>query len=251
MLFDWWTFALQTINFVILVWLLHRFLYKPVLAAVAARQAEIDGARAAADKVKQEADARLADVERRLAAVAAEREAALKAASAEAEASAAARRARAEKEAATVVEDARKGLAGERREAEGQLREAALDFGVGVARRLLDEIPAEYRAEAWLERLSQYLAGLGADERARILAGMGDGAALRVVTAAPLAPAMAETWRARLQGELGETLAVAFEVDPALIAGAELHFADAVIRLSWRSQLAAMRAEIESHEYAR
>jgi len=29
--FDWSTFALQTVNFAILVWLLHRFLYRPVL----------------------------------------------------------------------------------------------------------------------------------------------------------------------------------------------------------------------------
>ena len=28
---DWWTIALQTVNFVILVWLLQRFLYRPVL----------------------------------------------------------------------------------------------------------------------------------------------------------------------------------------------------------------------------
>ena len=40
--FDWSTFALQTVNFAILVWLLHRFLYKPVLALVDARRAEID-----------------------------------------------------------------------------------------------------------------------------------------------------------------------------------------------------------------
>ncbi|MEZ5438197.1 MAG: hypothetical protein R3F12_07555 [Lysobacteraceae bacterium] len=29
--FDVWTFGLQLINFIILVWLLQRFLYRPVL----------------------------------------------------------------------------------------------------------------------------------------------------------------------------------------------------------------------------
>ena len=42
--FDWWTLALQTVNFAILVWLLQRFLYKPVLRMVDARRAEIDKA---------------------------------------------------------------------------------------------------------------------------------------------------------------------------------------------------------------
>jgi F-type H+-transporting ATPase subunit b len=41
MLIDWFTVAAQTINFLILVWLLRRFLYQPVLAAIDAREAKI------------------------------------------------------------------------------------------------------------------------------------------------------------------------------------------------------------------
>jgi F-type H+-transporting ATPase subunit b len=41
MLIDWFTVAAQTINFLILVWLLQRFLYRPVLAAIDAREAKI------------------------------------------------------------------------------------------------------------------------------------------------------------------------------------------------------------------
>jgi hypothetical protein len=40
--FDWSTLALQTVNFAILVWLMHRFLYRPVLRLIDARRAEID-----------------------------------------------------------------------------------------------------------------------------------------------------------------------------------------------------------------
>ena len=38
---DWWTIGLQTVNFAVLVWLLHRFLYKPVLGVIDARKAEL------------------------------------------------------------------------------------------------------------------------------------------------------------------------------------------------------------------
>jgi F-type H+-transporting ATPase subunit b len=39
---NWTTFALEAVNFLILVWILKRFLYKPVLAAIAQRKAAID-----------------------------------------------------------------------------------------------------------------------------------------------------------------------------------------------------------------
>ncbi|HVW68456.1 MAG TPA: hypothetical protein VHB68_05740 [Steroidobacteraceae bacterium] len=41
MLIDWFTVAAQIVNFLLLVWLLQRFLYKPVLAAIDAREKRI------------------------------------------------------------------------------------------------------------------------------------------------------------------------------------------------------------------
>jgi F-type H+-transporting ATPase subunit b len=41
MLIDWFTVGAQAVNFLILVWLLKRFLYKPVLAAIDAREKRI------------------------------------------------------------------------------------------------------------------------------------------------------------------------------------------------------------------
>lgn len=41
---NWSTFLLELVNFLILVWILKRFLYKPVLAAVARRKVAIDKA---------------------------------------------------------------------------------------------------------------------------------------------------------------------------------------------------------------
>lgn len=38
---DWVTFALEVVNFLVLIWILQRFLYKPVLAAIARRKAAI------------------------------------------------------------------------------------------------------------------------------------------------------------------------------------------------------------------
>ena len=55
MLIDWFTVGAQALNFIILVWLLKRFLYKPILNAVDAREKRIAAELAYADAKKAEA----------------------------------------------------------------------------------------------------------------------------------------------------------------------------------------------------
>jgi F-type H+-transporting ATPase subunit b len=55
MLIDWFTVAAQAVNFLILVWLLKRFLYKPVLAAIDQREKRIATQLQDAEKKKAEA----------------------------------------------------------------------------------------------------------------------------------------------------------------------------------------------------
>jgi F-type H+-transporting ATPase subunit b len=60
MLIDWFTVGAQAVNFLILVWLMKRFLYKPVLAAIDAREkkiaAELQQAAAAQSQAQKERD---------------------------------------------------------------------------------------------------------------------------------------------------------------------------------------------------
>jgi F-type H+-transporting ATPase subunit b len=55
MLIDWFTIAAQVLNFLILVWLLKRFLYQPILQALDAREQRIATELADADAKKAEA----------------------------------------------------------------------------------------------------------------------------------------------------------------------------------------------------
>ena len=55
MLIDWFTVAAQVVNFLILVWLMKRFLYKPILHAIDEREKRIATELANADKKKAEA----------------------------------------------------------------------------------------------------------------------------------------------------------------------------------------------------
>ena len=251
MRFDWSTLALQTVNFAVLVWLLHRFLYKPVLRMIDARRTEVEkgyaDARAAEDKAKET----LASIETRLTGIAAEREVALKAAAAQAEEAAKARHAQAERDAAALLDATRKTLAAERDQLLAEARRIAFDLGEEIAHRLLDEMPAKPRGEAWLDAIERHLAGLPTDERGALLRQIVDGRAVTVVTASALPAEAAVQWRQRLQHELGDSVAIAFDVDSSLIAGAELHLPNAVLRFSWQSALAAIRAEIDTHDDAR
>jgi len=55
MLIDWFTVCAQALNFLILVWLMRRFLYKPILQAIDAREKKIAKELADADAQKVEA----------------------------------------------------------------------------------------------------------------------------------------------------------------------------------------------------
>jgi F-type H+-transporting ATPase subunit b len=65
--FDWTTFALEIINFLVLVWILQRFLYKPVTSAIAARKAAIEKTLANAQAVETEARSLKRQYESRMA----------------------------------------------------------------------------------------------------------------------------------------------------------------------------------------
>jgi F-type H+-transporting ATPase subunit b len=55
MLIDWFTVAAQVVNFLILVWLLKHFLYKPVLNAIDVREKRIAKELADADAKQKQA----------------------------------------------------------------------------------------------------------------------------------------------------------------------------------------------------
>jgi len=55
MFIDWFTIVVQALNFLILVWLMQRFLYKPILHAINEQEKRIATALANADKKKADA----------------------------------------------------------------------------------------------------------------------------------------------------------------------------------------------------
>jgi F-type H+-transporting ATPase subunit b len=245
--FDWVTFLLQTANFAVLVWLLQRFLYRPVLRMIDARRAEIDNRHAETEAAEKTAREGLAAIEQQRQHAAAASATLLQDAAAEAEKAAAARRAQAESEAAAIRAEAEKSLAAEREKALAEARTVALDLAAEIAGRVVAELPTEARAAAWIERIAQYLQNLPPPEAEPLKRDLANGGALRVATASALPQPAAAAWQSQLRRVLGEAAKISFSVDPQLIAGAELQFPSAILHFSVSSALAAMRAEIGRH----
>jgi F-type H+-transporting ATPase subunit b len=165
---DWWTIGLQTVNFIVLVWLLNRFLYKPVLAMIDARKAEVRRQYDDAKAADHMAQALLSAAQSQRTGLASERAAVLKAAAEQAQEMAEARRNQARRDAEALLDVARKALATERELALEEARRVAVDLGSEIAQRLLADLPIQLRAEAWMERIEDHITGLPEPDRAAL-----------------------------------------------------------------------------------
>jgi F-type H+-transporting ATPase subunit b len=244
---DTTTFILQLVNFLVLVWILHRFLYRPVMAAIDRRRAAIDQSiadarreREEADRLRKQAEARVADWERERtrARTALEAELAVLRKKGLAEVAQAEAQAR-ERHAALQA----KREAGWKRETE----QLALDQAAAFAARLLARV-----ADAALdERLVDVLAeDLRSWPEARISplaeAARASGGRVRVTSARPLA----EAARGRLARALSERLGVEchpeYAADEALLGGVRVALGPWVLQASLRDELRAL-AGAEAH----
>lgn len=244
---DWWTFALQTINFLILVWLLQRFLYRPVVAVIARRRDEIQRLVADADREKAAAEEQKRQLEGARAGMANERDRLLTEAREQAmkekEHDLAAARAEADK----IIADARAKLEAERQAAKGHLQVQAVRLGVALAQRLLGQTRPADPIDPFFGRTLAAIDRLPAEERGR-LARQAATDGLVLASAVPLSQATRKDCAARLELVFGPDMKLDFVVEPALLAGIELRLPNLVMGDNWRDSLAAADAALSSDE---
>lgn len=233
MSFDWWTLLLQIVNILILVWLLHRFLYKPVKAVVEKRRAMAGAELASAKAREAEAETLKANLEAERAALAKERHALLDAARREADEKRKALMDSAGRQADALLADARTKAEKARQADIASLKDELAHTAVAIARTILaqtsnQDLDAVFRARI-LGKLDALGGEVGASKR--------EAHALRVTTAAPLAAAEENAWREALKSRFADGAEIAFAVDPELVAGAELRLPNAQLRFAWADEL--------------
>ena len=235
---SWWTFALQVVNFLVLVWLLQRFLYKPVRDILEKRKRLSVEAFAEADKAKKEAEAARKHYEEARAELARERQAMLDAAHRTIEAERTKRIEETRQEAETLIETAHAAIAEERKKTLAGLETDVASLAVKLAEKLLDKLGGAIASSVFLDQTEAALKTLPEAERRRLERDLSaNGAVVTIVTATPLKSQEQKAWQARLEGDLKRPLKIAFDVDPKLIAGAAVHFPHVVVSFAWADQL--------------
>jgi F-type H+-transporting ATPase subunit b len=252
MSFSWSTFALQAVNFLVLVWLLKRFLFKPVDAIVARRKAEIGRAQAEAEAARQRAEQARKEFDQRRTEIEAQRQSNIEQTRAEL----ADERSKMIEAAHAEIEKLKsvmlKQLDEERDNAAREISDRAVQIAVQLADRLLRQFAAPRLDDLFLDRLLNHLDHLTAAERAVLLdQSEPDRGSLLVTTASPLDSDTESKWRGALTSRLGASPHMTFAVDKDLIAGTELKFPLAVLRFSWRQALAEAQQELTQREHAR
>jgi F-type H+-transporting ATPase subunit b len=254
-LIDWFTVCAQVLNFLILIWLLKRFLYKPILDAIDAREKRIAAAIADAEAGKSQAEKQREEFRKKHAAFDAERAALFARADAEAKAA-----------GATLLADAGRAaddLSAKRQEA---LRNDARDMHQAIARRTQQEVFAIARkalsdlatvgledsmTEVFIRRLGE-MEGTAKELMAQALKPGAEGASTPPVPSLP-APALVRSafeLPERLRADIRKALKQAFsaEIIPRFETATELvggiEFVANGRKVSW--SIAAYLASLES-----
>jgi F-type H+-transporting ATPase subunit b len=241
---DGLSIAFQALNFLLLAYLLHRFLWRPVTAMLDRRKKELDDAAAKASAETCAAEESRQRYEAKLDAVEVDRAKRL----AEAEVEIAEARARALAEAKDVakaeIEAARRAIEEERRAATDEVTREAIDLAVALSRRMLADLGSGPLTGAFLDRITARLDAMTSAEINGLSEDLGDRGALSVATAPALDAEAQARFRARLSERLGPLPKIDFVVDDALVAGVEVRFPHARIASSLAHGLEAARKEL-------
>ena len=241
---DWWTLALQTVNILVLIWLLARFFFRPVMAIVVGRQAEANKLLADAAHAREEASAIRADAEQARARIAQERDRLIAEARNAAQTEQRNLLAQSAQEIANRHHEAKAAIARERAAAEAAIIDRAGTLSIDIAQRLLSRFPQQDMFYAFTDGICREVRTMPAAARESLAAATAAGHPLEIVTAAPLSSAQTQHVRDALKEAFGVELPLAFRSDPAIISGIELNGANAIIRNSWRADLDRIRQEL-------
>jgi F-type H+-transporting ATPase subunit b len=247
---DWWTLALQTVNVLILIWILARFFFRPVADIVAKRQNQTNKLFADAEAARKQAAATRSEAEKARAEIAAERDRLR----ADAQKSAKAEKANLLEQAAQDVAKLRReseaAIARDRAAAEKQVVDHASMLSIDIARRLLERLPANLALDAFLAALCGEIGKLPPEALSGFTAAATSGRPIEVVTPAPLSKKETGQVRDALKQAFGQELPLAFHSEPELLAGIELQGHNVILRNSWRADLERIREELSRERHA-
>jgi F-type H+-transporting ATPase subunit b len=235
---NWSTVILEIINFLVLVWILKHFLYRPVLNVIEQRRVGIEATLSEAKQREEAAEKLRAQFENRLAEWQQDKEAAREQLQREIQQQR--QRALAELEEALDAEREKTSVVEQRRarELEEGRERAALKLGARFATRLLERLSGPPLEARIVELFSQELTELdGAQREALRRAVAADGDAIEVHSAFALDATQRQELSQALEKTLGRAVRLSFVEEPDLIAGLSLSLGDWAVGANLRDEL--------------
>lgn len=220
---DWFTISAQAINFLILIWLLKRFLYKPVLHAIDAREQRIAETLSQAETLKLNAEAQQKDYESKLDQLQDQRGDFLAKAQSDADLLKDKLLLDAQTQAKTNRKIQNDALIVEAKTLEEsvirRIQQQVLDISRKVLLDLADTSLDARMVAAFTSRLGEMCES---DRKLLIGAVSESSGAIQVSTAFPLAPELRSMVSSSIHSITGKESSVVFESHPELISGIEL-----------------------------
>ena len=246
MLIDWFTVAAQAVNFLVLVWLLKRFLYRPILEALDKRERRIASELAEADRMQAEAKKESLEFERKNQELDRRREELLT----EARESAHAEGRRLLEEARRSAEEwgaqRREGLLKEAKSLQGAIGLRARDEVLAISRRALADLAGADLEERLAEAFVKRIGSLEEEEQEPLAKALGAGSGeLLVRSALELPDKSRQAVQKALQKSLGRDVPLRFETAPNLIGGIELIGGGQKVAWSLGAYLDSLQEELD------
>jgi F-type H+-transporting ATPase subunit b len=223
MLIDWFTVGAQVVNFVILVWLMKHFLYKPILNAIDAREKRIASELADANAKKAEAEKERADFENKNKVFDDQRSALLSKATGDAKAEGAQLLDKARKDADSLRDTQAAALQSDHAKMGSQITRMATEEVFGIARKALSDLATVSLEERMGEVFTRRVHQMNGKDKELLAAALKVSSEPAVVRSAF---AMPTDQQAAIQNALNETFSavvrIRFETTKEAICGIEL-----------------------------
>ena len=243
---NWLTIVAQVINFLILVWLLKRFLYGPIIRAMDAREAQIGARMKDADERSDEAQAATVEYRQRLDELEERREEMLSLATSEAAAERERLLAQAREDVAQTEGRWHRVLADEQQAFLRELRRRAGGQLCRVARQALAELADVELEGQVIETFIRRLARMPETDREELAAAIRETDGEVVVTSAfGLAPGRQEQLICAVRAALAPKAALEFVVSDEVMCGIELRAGGRKVAWSLDSYLGAIEEELD------
>ncbi|WP_158849260.1 F0F1 ATP synthase subunit delta [Algibacter sp. L1A34] len=219
---NWFTFIAQIINFLVLMWLLKRFLYKPILSAIDERETKIKNQLLDAESQKRDAAKEKDEFKVKNETFSIEKDALMQKAAEEAKAEGDRLKENARHEANNLKDELEKAFTKDQAVKNKNMAKRIGDEVLDITRKTLIDLSSANLEEQTLEVFLKKMKGLDGDEKVRFLEALKGSKSILVQSAFPLSTNQQASIKKSLKELFEKENSYEFKVQPELINGIEI-----------------------------